>query len=302
MKIGLALGGGGAKGAYQIGVLKALDEYKVIDLISAFSGVSIGALNAYFYLSGKEKNSLYNAWLYGIENNPLEEKGHPYDKETKGFFSMDIVKEMAELHTDINKFKESDKDLYVVLTKVEKPSLTSIIRRSQWEKVIVHLNEEKNSLEYVLSSASVPVVFGFHEVDDNFYLDGGLVDNNPVEILIEEGCNIIFYSALNKRQTIHNFEEEDVTFIELTSAYAMPRSFISHYLSIIDFEKSTFKQRMDYGYFVTKNMIEYLLSLGVLVYQEDKLVFNKRTKGFKHIVIPDEIHEQLKIIDKEEND
>lgn len=43
MKVGLVLSGGGAKGAYQVGVLKALRELGT--RIDAVSGASIGALN-----------------------------------------------------------------------------------------------------------------------------------------------------------------------------------------------------------------------------------------------------------------
>lgn len=43
MKVGLVLSGGGAKGAYQVGVLKALRELDI--RIDAVSGASIGALN-----------------------------------------------------------------------------------------------------------------------------------------------------------------------------------------------------------------------------------------------------------------
>ena len=43
MKVGLVLSGGGAKGAYQVGMIKALDELGV--KVDAISGASIGAIN-----------------------------------------------------------------------------------------------------------------------------------------------------------------------------------------------------------------------------------------------------------------
>lgn len=47
---GLVLEGGGAKGAYQIGVWKALMEYGI--KIKAIAGVSVGALNGALFLHG----------------------------------------------------------------------------------------------------------------------------------------------------------------------------------------------------------------------------------------------------------
>ena len=48
-KIGLVLGGGGGKGAFQVGVWKALCEYKLDKKISCMSGSSIGALNSVLF-------------------------------------------------------------------------------------------------------------------------------------------------------------------------------------------------------------------------------------------------------------
>lgn len=45
-KIGLVLSGGGAKGAYEIGVWRALEDLKVTDQIDGIIGSSVGALNA----------------------------------------------------------------------------------------------------------------------------------------------------------------------------------------------------------------------------------------------------------------
>jgi predicted acylesterase/phospholipase RssA len=60
MKIGLVLAGGGAKGAYQIGVWKALTERGV--RVSAFAGTSIGALNAAILASDRNPENACQAW------------------------------------------------------------------------------------------------------------------------------------------------------------------------------------------------------------------------------------------------
>ncbi|PKK92721.1 MAG: hypothetical protein CVV61_08295, partial [Tenericutes bacterium HGW-Tenericutes-6] len=44
-KVGLALGGGGARGSYQIGILKALEEANILEDIHHISGTSIGSIN-----------------------------------------------------------------------------------------------------------------------------------------------------------------------------------------------------------------------------------------------------------------
>lgn len=51
-KIGLVLSGGGAKGAYHVGMFRALEEYGLAENISVISGCSIGAYNALLYAAG----------------------------------------------------------------------------------------------------------------------------------------------------------------------------------------------------------------------------------------------------------
>ena len=49
MKIGLVLAGGGGKGAYELGVWKALKQLNLTKYISVFSGTSIGAFNSILF-------------------------------------------------------------------------------------------------------------------------------------------------------------------------------------------------------------------------------------------------------------
>ncbi|WP_350978341.1 patatin-like phospholipase family protein [Shewanella sp. AC34-MNA-CIBAN-0136] len=80
MKVGLVLSGGGAKGAYQVGVLKALKELKID--IHAISGASIGALNGAILASADTLDdgiaNLEEIWQYLADNSPLEMKFYVY--------------------------------------------------------------------------------------------------------------------------------------------------------------------------------------------------------------------------------
>ena len=56
--IGLVLEGGGGKGAYQIGVWKAMEERGIAKKITAVSGTSVGALNAALFATGDLENAI----------------------------------------------------------------------------------------------------------------------------------------------------------------------------------------------------------------------------------------------------
>jgi predicted acylesterase/phospholipase RssA len=49
LKLGLVLSGGGAKGAYQLGVWKAVEELDLSRMVRAVSGSSVGSLNGFMF-------------------------------------------------------------------------------------------------------------------------------------------------------------------------------------------------------------------------------------------------------------
>lgn len=80
MKVGLVLSGGGAKGAYQVGMLKALNQMGV--QINAISGASIGALNGAILAAspsiGDGVIRLENLWKSLAKSSPLKVKQASY--------------------------------------------------------------------------------------------------------------------------------------------------------------------------------------------------------------------------------
>ena len=87
--IGLVLAGGGGKGAYQVGVLKVLQEQGLLEDVTAISGASIGAVNAMLY-SMNDMERMYQAWneidmdtVFDIDLNMLAEKRMYFSRRMK---------------------------------------------------------------------------------------------------------------------------------------------------------------------------------------------------------------------------
>lgn len=68
--IGLVLSGGGAKGAYQAGVWKAMVESGVANRVRAISGTSVGAVNAALFVSIRDPVRIQNLWTRHVSAIP----------------------------------------------------------------------------------------------------------------------------------------------------------------------------------------------------------------------------------------
>ena len=112
---------------------------------------------------------------------------------------------MEEKYVNKEIFKNTKTDLYITVLKIKNPKITSMVPW-RWEKVVKHANTSKNPLKDAISSSSIPIIFGANEVDNSYFIDGGLADNNPIDILIEKGCNLILPVHLIIIMTIKNIK------------------------------------------------------------------------------------------------
>lgn len=185
MKLGLCLSGGGAKGAYQAGVIKALYE-KGIDKFHSISGTSIGAINGYFIYTDNSKN-LEKMWIRMEENSPETIK--VVDKTVDNSQTIDILKALE--------FNNLDMNFYVNYVEIE--------NKEAKEKVVnISGLAENSALEAVKYSALLPAnesstlnlkdqfLIDLKEgLYDGYKLDGGLLRNTLVQPLIEDNVDKI---------------------------------------------------------------------------------------------------------------
>lgn len=210
MRIGLVLAGGGGKGAYELGVWKALDELKLTKYITVFSGTSIGAFNSVLFAMNdmKKADELWEEvtmdklvpiskselikrgiGLYiGGKNLQLAKKFLNYKLE-HGAIANDGAIEVVEKYLDFNKIKENNKICYAACTKL-----------SDFSAKYFKINDfdEETGKKIVLASASLPLIYDCTEVLGEKYIDGGIADNIPIQPVYGENCNIIIVVLLSK--------------------------------------------------------------------------------------------------------
>jgi NTE family protein len=175
-KTGYVLSGGGARGFAHLGVLKFLEELGIKPC--AIAGTSAGAIAATFYAAGKGpeeilallKNNSYFGW-----SNLLWRKN--------GFFSMQVLHQLLKDTIRPDDFDAVKIKLFVAATDLVKG-----------ESVIFSSGK---LFEAVIASASIPVVFEPVIIGEKLLVDGGVLNNFPVEPL-EKICDVIIGSYVNK--------------------------------------------------------------------------------------------------------
>ena len=255
---GLILQGGGAKGSYEAGAIRALNQRKInFDIVG---GTSIGAINAAMYVT-ENYYKMYKLWLtansqdlFGIETELLKriDKKNTKNGDLKSIFStireilknggIDIknIKSFLEKNIDENKFFNSNIDYYMNTF-----SLNDFKRVDVFKKDI----PKGKLVEYVLSSAYLPF-FKFEKIiDDRYYLDGGIITNCPIDALIDHGCDEVYViKAWQSKVYYRNRRKSKVHIIE-------PKENLG---SIMLFDKEVSEYRMNLGYYDTIKCLDKL--------------------------------------------
>jgi len=195
---GLVLGGGGAKGAYQIGVWKALNELEIE--VGYVCGTSVGALNGAFFAQ-KEYDIAHQMWSeLGMD--------HVFNADKETFEQIDKIAQEGLLAATFNFLKNTTKLIwdskglditplrqmiaeYLDEDKVRNSNIGfGLVTLSVNDRKALRLNVEdikKGELKYyLLGSAMIP---GFTQ-DESFekkFIDGGLYDNYPIKMAYEKG-------------------------------------------------------------------------------------------------------------------
>ncbi|MFW6280899.1 MAG: patatin-like phospholipase family protein, partial [Halanaerobium sp.] len=186
---GLVLEGGGAKGAYHIGALKALKELKID--ISAVAGTSIGAMNGAMYVQDK-LDTAYEYW-YNISSEQVLNIDDQYLNQL-----LNLTINQDNLNYFLGKAKEVLQNRGLdnsYLKSILKENIDEeLLRKSNMEFAIVTLSisdlkplelflediPQGKVVDYILASAYLPA-FKMQRIDGKILVDGGFYNNLPLK-------------------------------------------------------------------------------------------------------------------------
>lgn len=168
--IGLCLSGGGARGLAHIGVFKALEEMGI--QADAVSGTSAGAIAGALYAEGLAPEKILDV----VKVNSVF-KVFSIGDLRYGFSDLKYLKEILEKTLKHDDFKQLKIPFYACVTELVSGT---------WEIV-----DSGSIKEAVAASTSIPIIFQPIKKGKKLYVDGGVMNNMPIEPLRERGCKII---------------------------------------------------------------------------------------------------------------
>ncbi len=242
-KKALVLSGGGARGAYQLGVWKALKEIGWD--FSIVTGASIGALNA-AVIAMDDYNLLEKLWYNMSPDNVVNTKEKDPKKVylqmikelTKGGADTSPLYNLVSTTVDENKIRKSKVKLGI--STVELPTI-------KLQQLPIDKIPNGKLADFLVASATVFPFFKAKSIDEKVYADGGYGDNMPINLAVEMGAEEIIavqiFSSIKRKLK----KKVPVTLIS-------PSRYLGHFL-VFD-NKNVHNNKM-YGYNDTLKYLNY---------------------------------------------
>lgn len=167
--VGLALSGGGVRGISHLGVIKALSEAGIV--FSRVSGTSAGAIAGAMFCEGYKPEEILKII---VETNFFKFMRPAFS--LSGLLKMDSIETLFKNYIKHNDFAQLKTPLAVAATDIKKGK--------------VRYYSEGELIKPILASACIPGMFDPIIIGERYLVDGGVLNNLPVEPL-EGYCDAI---------------------------------------------------------------------------------------------------------------
>ena len=184
VRVGVALGGGAARGLSHLGVLKVLERSGIV--VDMIAGTSVGAMTGILYSSGLDPD--YNAdafaedlrpsWMF--RHLPQGTYWHLLYKYRRGHFD-------AMLRKYLHDWRLEQLAVPCLSVTVDLVSGNSVVR------------ERGDAVHAILESINLPVLSVPIVRNGQALIDGGLVNNIPADVLVSMGCNFVIAASVSAK-------------------------------------------------------------------------------------------------------
>lgn len=245
--IGLALGGGGARGFAHVGVLKAFAEARMRpDIIS---GVSAGSIAGVLWSAGLEPEEILECFLHQSKFNDYTDITIP----KRALFRLSKFEKLLDSWLPVKRLEELQVPTIVCATDFENGKSIG------WSKGEI--------VPRVLASCSIPIIFPPVNINGVNYVDGGVLRNLPAWA-IRRYCRTLYGSNCSPLNRQYRYKDSIVD-IALRSYQLMAKSNTLQDINLCDyliqptgismfgtFDLGIFRAAMESGYRETMTLLE----------------------------------------------
>jgi NTE family protein len=169
MRIGYCLSGGGVRGVAHIGALQALKENGIeADIIS---GASAGSIVGSLYAAGKSSEEMLD-----FVNQSSYMKIFKFGFPGKGLTNLSFLQDHLKKFIPHDSFENLQRQFMVAVSNLSTGK--------------IEILDSGSLTQAVVASSSIPLVFQPVLINDNLYVDGGLMNNLPSEA-IRDQCDLL---------------------------------------------------------------------------------------------------------------
>lgn len=236
MKYALALGGGGTRGAFEVGVWQALRELGIE--IEAITGTSIGAVNGAVFASGIDAQSLWQnikaTDIADIKGDNLFSASSLLSfikNANDGGIDASAFGEFLKKHIDENAVRQSGIDYGLCTYRTD---------TKKSEELFLDSIPDGKLLDYILASACFPM-FKPVTINGVEYADGAIRNNLPVNMLIERGYDTIISVSVKGIGMIKSIDRCGVNIINVDCR--------TPEIGIMEFDTDAISKSIKSGYF-----------------------------------------------------
>jgi len=278
MKIGLVFSGGGAKGSYQVGVWKAMQESGLERQVKVVAGSSVGGLNGFMFAcsdcataerfwrtkvnpsmlfsAGKQDIGLLTKELALASMAPQRLRFNPIRDLARLLKQEPILEALGMLaKTLAGNAAFSQAGIGALIDEVFEDNLRAkdielyvaayqfMYDRTAYFRM--RKQEPAFQKKVLLASAAIPVIFHPVKIGRIHYHDGGCQDNIPISPIAKEDCDIVIIVNIEGCQTAVDFQDlyPQTGIIEIK-----PSKNLGGMTSILNFSPKEIEANLDLGY------------------------------------------------------
>lgn len=231
LKLGLVLSGGGAKGAYQLGVWKAMEEFDLSRRVRAVSGSSVGALNGFMFCYSDYESAEY-VWMHHVDKDKFfrskTELDSDYYRPSNTFMGWmpllsplsaasigmagSLLGTLYRRNKSLGLLSNEGIDELITLGSRDiaygRPSYPAfhvcayefMEQRAKYFKVDA-IKDLWHCKKALLASSAIPLAFPPVKLEGMHYYDGGCIDNIPVRPLQDYDLDLIIVVNIESSAT-----------------------------------------------------------------------------------------------------